>query len=99
MAICRELAANDASRRVFACQFPSLPTRLRSSGVGFTYNAGRIIAALGPFLLGSLTMAFQNAGMRSPFRAAAIALSSVYLIGVVTVGFAPETRGLPLPEE
>jgi hypothetical protein len=84
----------------YAIYLPELyPTRLRSSGVGFTYNAGRIIAALGPFLLGSLTMAFQNAGMRSPFRAAAIALSSVYLIGVVTVAFAPETRGRPLPEE
>jgi len=44
-------------------------------------------------------MAFQNAGMRSPFRAAAISLSSVYLIGVVAIVFAPETRGQPLPEE
>jgi MFS family permease len=84
----------------FAIYLPELyPTRLRSSGVGFTYNAGRVIAALGPFLLGSLTMAFQNAGMRSPFRAAAISLSSVYLIGVVAIVFAPETRGQPLPEE
>jgi MFS family permease len=84
----------------YAIYLPELyPTRLRSSGVGFSYNAGRIIAALGPFLLGSLTMAFQNAGMRSPFRAAAISLSSVYLIGVVAVVFAPETRGQPLPEE
>jgi MFS family permease len=84
----------------YAIYLPELyPTRLRSSGVGFTYNAGRIIAALGPFLLGSLTMAFQNAGMRSPFRAAAISLSSVYLIGVVAIVFAPETRGQPLPEE
>ena len=84
----------------YAIYLPELyPTRLRSSGVGFTYNAGRIIAALGPFLLGSLTMAFQNAGIRSPFRAAAIALSSVYLIGVVAVAFAPETREQALPEE
>jgi hypothetical protein len=44
-------------------------------------------------------MAFQNSGVRSPFRAAAIALSSVYLIGVVAVVFAPETRGQPLPED
>jgi Arabinose efflux permease len=84
----------------YAIYLPELyPTRLRSSGVGFTYNAGRIIAAMGPFLLGSLTMAFQNAGMQSPFRAAAISLSSVYLIGVVAIAFAPETRGQPLPEE
>ncbi len=84
----------------YAIYLPELyPTRLRSSGVGFTYNAGRIIAALGPFLLGSLTISFQNAGLRSPFRAAAISLSSVYLIGLVAIVFAPETRGQPLPEE
>jgi MFS family permease len=84
----------------YAIYLPELyPTRLRSSGVGFTYNAGRIIAALGPFILGSLTMAFQKSGVSSPFRAAAIALSSVYLIGVVAVVFAPETRGQPLPED
>ncbi len=84
----------------YAIYLPELyPTRLRSSGVGFTYNAGRIIAALGPFLLGSLTMAFQNSGVQSPFRAAAISLSSVYLIGVVAIAFAPETRGQPLPTE
>jgi MFS family permease len=84
----------------YAIYLPELyPTRLRSSGVGFTYNAGRVIAALGPFILGSLTMTFQNAGMASPFRAAAISLASIYLIGVVAVKFAPETRGQPLPED
>ena len=84
----------------YAIYLPELyPTRLRSSGVGFCYNAGRVIAALGPFALGSLTMAFQNAGSASPFRAAAITLAFVYLIGAVVSGFAPETRGQPLPED
>jgi MFS family permease len=84
----------------YAIYLPELyPTRLRSSGVGFCYNAGRIVAALGPFLLGSLTMAFQKSGVASPFRAAAVAVASVYLVGVVATAFAPETAGQPLPEE
>jgi hypothetical protein len=67
--------------------------------VGFCYNVGRIVAALGPFTLGGLTVTLANAGVSSPFRVAAMALASVYLVGVFTIPFAPETRGKPLPEE
>ena len=84
----------------YSIYFPELyPTRLRSTGVGFCYNVGRIIAALGPFTLGHLTMLFSHAGFASPFRSAAISLASVYLVGVFVMPFAPETRGKPLPEE
>jgi MFS family permease len=84
----------------YAIYLPELyPTRLRSSGVGFCYNAGRIVAAAGPFILGSLTVAFQNSGVASPFRAAATAVASIYLLGLVATAFAPETVGQPLPEE
>ncbi len=84
----------------YSIYFPELyPTRLRSTGVGFCYNVGRIIAAPGPFTLGYLTVVFSNAGFGSPFRMAAISLASVYLLGVVTMPFAPETKGKPLPEE
>jgi MFS family permease len=84
----------------YSIYFPELyPTRLRSSGVGFCYNVGRIIAAFGPFTLGGLTVFFSDAGYASPFRAAAIALASIYLIGVFTMPFAPETKGKPLPQE
>jgi hypothetical protein len=84
----------------YAIYLPELyPTRLRSSGVGFCYNAGRIVAAAGPFILGSLTMAFQNSGVASPFRAAATAVAFIYLLGFVATAFAPETVGQPLPEE
>jgi MFS family permease len=84
----------------YSIYFPELyPTRLRSSGVGFCYNVGRIIAALGPFTLGGLTVLFADAGYASPFRAAAIALASIYLVGVFILPFAPETRGKPLPQE
>jgi MFS family permease len=84
----------------YSIYFPELyPTRLRSSGVGFCYNVGRIIAALGPFTLGQLTVWFRNAGYAAPFRAAAISLASVYLIGVIAMRFAPETHNKPLPAE
>lgn len=37
-------------------------------------------------------------GVDTPFRYAAIALSAVFLLGLFTLPFAPETRGKPLPE-
>jgi MFS family permease len=84
----------------YSIYFPELyPTRLRSSGVGFCYNVGRIIAALGPLTLGQLTVMFRNQGFSAPFRVAAISLSSIYVLGAVTMLFAPETKGKALPEE
>jgi MFS family permease len=39
----------------FTFYLPELfPTRLRGTGAGFCYNAGRVIAAGGPFLVGSI---------------------------------------------
>ena len=38
----------------FTYYLPELfPTRLRGTGAGFCYNVGRIIAAAGPFLVGT----------------------------------------------
>jgi MFS family permease len=84
----------------YSIYLPELyPTRLRSTGVGFCYNVGRIVAALGPFTLVYLNSAYAHAGYQSPFRIAAITLSSIYLVGIAAVAFAPETKGKPLPEE
>lgn len=84
----------------YSIYLPELyPTRLRSTGVGFCYNVGRIVAALGPFTLVYLNSAFANAGYATPFRYAAMTLSSIYLVGILAVVFAPETKGKPLPEE
>jgi MFS family permease len=39
----------------FTYYLPELyPTRLRATGAGFCYNAGRILAAVGPFVVGSV---------------------------------------------
>lgn len=48
--------------------------------------------------LSHLTILSSFGGVDTPFRYAAIALSSVFFIGLLTLPFAPETKGKPLPE-
>jgi MFS family permease len=67
------------------------PTRIRATGTGFCFNAGRVLAATGPFLTG-----FLVAGLGS-FGRAASAVGLVYLVGLAILLFAPETKGRPLP--
>lgn len=84
----------------YSIYFPELfPTRLRSTGTGFCYNCGRILAAAAPFALGKLAQRFDvlndpAAGMRT----AATVVSCIYIIGFIGLALAPETRGQPLPE-
>jgi len=83
----------------FAIYFPELyPTRLRSTGTGLCYNVARYVTALGPLTLGKLTLLYASLGHGMPLRPAAMALAMVYLVGVVVLPLAPETRGKPLPE-
>lgn len=77
----------------FVLYFPELfPTALRATGIGFAYNTGRIFAAGIPLLTGY----FISSGsvMDGVGRTAL-----VLLLGVFALGFAPETRGQPLPQE
>jgi MFS family permease len=88
----------------YAIYFPELfPTRLRSTGTSFCYNVGRFVAASGPALLGLLTgVVYKDTGATDPampLRYAGVTMCSVYLIGLIALNFAPETRGHPLPEE
>jgi len=83
----------------FAIYFPELfPTRLRSTGTGFFYNAARYLTALGPLTLGKLTLLYAAQGHVLPRRPAAMTLASVYVLGILVLPFAPETRGQPLPD-
>jgi MFS family permease len=87
----------------YAIYFPELfPTRLRSTGTSFCYNVGRYIAAAGVLMQGALTSwLFEGYGgvdQSMPLRYAGVAMCSVFLIGLVALPFAPETKGKPLPE-
>ncbi len=76
----------------YAVYFPELfPTRLRATGTGFCYNVARYLAILGPYTFGRLSALFG-------IRAAGAMLSSIFLLGLTLLPFAPETKGKPLPE-
>lgn len=96
----------------YAIYFPELfPTRLRSTGVGFCYNVGRFLAALlnpiksglkGMFMAGTLSLpllpsALNNAELA--IRYGSFVMIFIYLLGLVVLLFAPETKGQPLPED
>jgi MFS family permease len=77
----------------YAVYFPELyPTRLRATGVGFCYNVARYLAIAGPYTLGVLK---ARVGMAW----AATIVSSVFLLGLLALPWAPETKGKPLPED
>jgi len=82
----------------YAIYFPELfPTRLRSTGTSFCYNVGRLAAAAGPFVFGMLLNAFRGGeDPSSPYRYAGLIMCSIFLLGLVVLPFAPETKGQPL---
>ncbi|MCI0352557.1 MAG: hypothetical protein L0Z53_24320, partial [Acidobacteriales bacterium] len=84
----------------YAIYFPELfPTRLRSTGTSFCYNVGRYLAAPGPLLLGVLaSQVFGHLGQPLSMRMAGLCMCSFFLIGLIALPFAPETKGKPLPE-
>ena len=82
----------------YAIYFPELfPTRLRSTGTSFCYNGARFLGAAGPTASGLLTSRVFS-GYPEPIRYAGVAMCTVFLVGLVALPFAPETRGQPLPE-
>jgi hypothetical protein len=79
----------------FPLYLPELfPTRVRATGQGFSYNAGRIIAAGGALSMGYL----MNQVFHGSYAQAGAAVTLIYLVGMIVIWLAPETRGQPLPE-
>lgn len=84
----------------YAIYFPELfPTRLRSTGTSFCYNVGRYLAAPGPLALNLLSgQVFGAYGNVLSWRYAGLTMCAVFLVGLLALPFAPETKGKPLPE-
>ena len=76
----------------FPIYLPELyPTRIRATGAGFCFNIGRVLASAGPFVTGYLVTVLGSFGL------AASAVAAIYLVGLLILPFAPETKGKPLP--
>ena len=69
------------------------PTRVRATAQGISFNFGRVLAAFGVLEMGSLVKTLGGT-----YERAGTAIALVYLIGMIAVWFAPETRGQPLPD-
>jgi MFS family permease len=80
------------------------PTSMRATGQGFGFNFGRILAAIGVLQVGTLLkslttdldLSFITVPAGHPLACSVISL--VYVLGMVLIWFAPETRGKPLPD-
>jgi len=87
----------------FTVYFPELfPTRLRTTGCGFCYNAARILAAAAPWALGSLAPYFVSQGgagaLGGGLPMAGTVVICIYILGFIGTAMGPETKGKPLPE-
>ena len=65
---------------------------VRSTAISFVFNAARLIAWVFPIIAGSMITSFGGVSQ------AALALGSVYVIGIVLPWFLPETRGAGMPD-
>jgi hypothetical protein len=92
---------------LYAIYFPELfPTKLRSTGTSFCYNVGRYVAAIGVIAQGfwAISMASEGGAVKplaegvATLRNIGSFMAVVYLLGLLALPFAPETKGRPLPE-
>jgi MFS family permease len=81
----------------FTYYLPELfPTRLRGTGAGFCYNIGRVIAAIGPILVGSI--AAQGANSLTSALTALFYVGFVPIAGLALLPWAIETKGRVLED-
>ncbi len=81
----------------FTYYLPELfPTRLRGTGAGFCYNAGRVVAAVGPFVVGSVASRGTDALVTAFHLLSGVAV--VPLLGLLALPWVLETRGRELAD-
>ena len=69
------------------------PTRVRATGQGVAFNSGRILAALGAWQTPAVMAFFDKS-----YPKAGETIVLIYVVGMMLIWFAPETKGRPLPE-
>lgn len=69
-------------------------TSVRATCQGFSFNFGRILAAIGALQTGYL----MKDVFHEDYSRACSLMSLVYVVGLAVIWFAPETRGKPLPD-
>lgn len=78
----------------FTYYLPELyPTRLRATGAGFCYNGGRVIAAIGPFIVGAVAKQGPEKILQVLSWVAAVPLA-----GLLLIPFVMETRNRELAD-
>lgn len=84
----------------FVIYFPEIfPTRFRSTGTAFGYNVARLSAAIVTVAANPIRQVLAALDVANPFQVGAVVVSCVYFLGLLALIWAPETKGLPLPEE
>jgi hypothetical protein len=76
-------------------------TKVRATGQGFSFNFGRILAAVGALQTGNLfakEIHLFGQTYQGGHAFACSVMSFVYVIGLGLIWLAPETKGQPLPE-
>ncbi len=78
----------------FTYYLPELfPTHLRASGAGFSFNIGRLLAAAGPFAVGTIAARGHQEALNALFY-----VGIVPLLGLLVLPFALETKGRELSD-
>lgn len=77
-------------------------TSVRATGQGFGFNYGRLLAAIGALQTGALTgvgaVTIAGHEFAGGYPLACSCISMIYLLGMIVIWFAPETKGKPLPD-
>jgi MFS family permease len=69
------------------------PTRVRATGQGLSFNSGRVLAAVGAVYAGELVSHYEG-----DYAQMGTTITLIYIVGMVIIWLAPETKGKPLPD-